>query len=227
MNERPAETEDRFQQAKNPAQEPQLLQIVAKQERAGTRRKSQPKPEPKLTRVAFRVSRLMEFCTRARTREPDGTFALRMAARGRQRAGRQRPRRLRGGRGRAAITVAVEPGMIVVEDNGDGIDAETVASVLDYSVRVSSREAYCAPTRGAQGNALKDDPRHGLRDRPRDGRGDRGGRRDDHRGPGRHASDRVPCRPISNQPKIVHTTAPSESRPGPGSPSSGRLRPRC
>src|SRR4029077_17160781 len=27
--------------------------------------------------------------------------------------------------------------------------------ILDYSVRVSSREAYVSPTRGAQGNALK------------------------------------------------------------------------
>ena len=53
------------------------------------------------------------------------------------------------------IAVHVEDGSIVVEDNGDGINADTVASVLDYSIRVSSREAYCAPTRGAQGNALK------------------------------------------------------------------------
>ena len=44
---------------------------------------------------------------------------------------------------------------IVIEDNADGIDAETIASVLDYSIRVSSREAYVSPTRGAQGNALK------------------------------------------------------------------------
>ena len=44
---------------------------------------------------------------------------------------------------------------ITVADNGPGIPAETVAGVLDYSVRVSSREAYVAPTRGAQGNALK------------------------------------------------------------------------
>jgi hypothetical protein len=39
--------------------------------------------------------------------------------------------------------------------NGPGIRAETVADILDYSVRVSSREAYVSPTRGAQGNALK------------------------------------------------------------------------
>jgi DNA topoisomerase VI subunit B len=44
---------------------------------------------------------------------------------------------------------------ISVSDNGRGIAAETIANILDYSVRVSSREAYVSPTRGAQGNALK------------------------------------------------------------------------
>ena len=33
--------------------------------------------------------------------------------------------------------------------------AKTIGDVLDYRVRASSREAYCSPTRGAQGNALK------------------------------------------------------------------------
>ena len=44
---------------------------------------------------------------------------------------------------------------ITVTDNGPGIPAATVKAVLDYSIRVSSREAYVAPDRGAQGNALK------------------------------------------------------------------------
>jgi len=44
---------------------------------------------------------------------------------------------------------------ITVADNGPGIPPEVVAGILDYSVRVSSREAYVEPTRGAQGNALK------------------------------------------------------------------------
>jgi DNA topoisomerase VI subunit B len=44
---------------------------------------------------------------------------------------------------------------ITVIDNGRGIPAGTIERVLDYSVRVSSREAYASPTRGAQGNALK------------------------------------------------------------------------
>jgi DNA topoisomerase VI subunit B len=53
------------------------------------------------------------------------------------------------------IRVEVTNGEIVLTDNGPGIPAETVADILDFSVRVSSREAYASPTRGAQGNALK------------------------------------------------------------------------
>jgi hypothetical protein len=53
------------------------------------------------------------------------------------------------------IRVEVAHGEIVITDNGPGIPAETVADILDFTVRVSSREAYASPTRGAQGNALK------------------------------------------------------------------------
>jgi DNA topoisomerase VI subunit B len=53
------------------------------------------------------------------------------------------------------VLVTVDETGITVEDNGPGIPAETVKGVLDFSVRVSSREAYVSPTRGAQGNALK------------------------------------------------------------------------
>ena len=55
------------------------------------------------------------------------------------------------------ITVAVSTsrGEIAVSDNGRGLPAEALHDILDYSYRVSSREAYVSPTRGAQGNALK------------------------------------------------------------------------
>lgn len=49
-----------------------------------------------------------------------------------------------------AISVRTDPGSITITDNGPGIPAATVADVLDYSVRVSSREAYVSPTRGAR-----------------------------------------------------------------------------
>ena len=54
-----------------------------------------------------------------------------------------------------AITVTVDRTGITVEDNGRGIPPDVVEDILDFSVRVSSREAYVSPTRGAQGNALK------------------------------------------------------------------------
>lgn len=44
---------------------------------------------------------------------------------------------------------------IGVSDNGPGIPAEVVRRVLDFSVRVTDKAVYRAPTRGAQGNALK------------------------------------------------------------------------
>src|SRR4029453_6838399 len=54
-----------------------------------------------------------------------------------------------------AVDVRVNHTGITIADNGPGLQPKTVKSILDYSVRVSSREAYVSPTRGAQGNALK------------------------------------------------------------------------
>lgn len=53
------------------------------------------------------------------------------------------------------IKITIYSGLITFVDNGPGIAELTVQSLLDFSVRVSSREAYASPTRGAQGNALK------------------------------------------------------------------------
>jgi hypothetical protein len=53
------------------------------------------------------------------------------------------------------ISASTETGEITIADNGPGIPASVVEDILDYSCRVSSREAYVSPTRGAQGNALK------------------------------------------------------------------------
>jgi hypothetical protein len=53
------------------------------------------------------------------------------------------------------ISVVVDKSGISVADNGPGLPAETVGRIIDFSIRVSSREAYVSPCRGAQGNALK------------------------------------------------------------------------
>jgi DNA topoisomerase VI subunit B len=54
-----------------------------------------------------------------------------------------------------SVTLDLGRGLITITDNGPGIPPETVLGVLDFERRVSNREAYVAPDRGAQGNALK------------------------------------------------------------------------
>jgi DNA topoisomerase VI subunit B len=53
------------------------------------------------------------------------------------------------------LDIEVTKNGIRVADNGPGIPPKTIEKILDFKVRVSSREAYVAPDRGAQGNALK------------------------------------------------------------------------
>jgi DNA topoisomerase VI subunit B len=53
------------------------------------------------------------------------------------------------------IAISTKKGTISITDNGPGIPPDTVAHLLDYNTKTSSREAYVAPTRGAQGNALQ------------------------------------------------------------------------
>src|SRR5919106_5848799 len=53
------------------------------------------------------------------------------------------------------IHVTVDDHGIEVTDNGPGLPGCAIDAILDFSLRVSSREAYVSPTRGAQGNALK------------------------------------------------------------------------
>jgi DNA topoisomerase VI subunit B len=43
-----------------------------------------------------------------------------------------------------AIDVTAD-GNITITDNGPGLPVETLDKILDFAVRVSSREAYCAP----------------------------------------------------------------------------------
>jgi DNA topoisomerase VI subunit B len=53
------------------------------------------------------------------------------------------------------IHVTADGNGIEVTDNGPGLPSCAIDAILDFSVRVSSREAYVSPARGAQGNALK------------------------------------------------------------------------
>ena len=168
------------------------------------------KPEPKLTRVAFKVSRLMEFCTRRELVNQTGHAVQEWPLVVAKELIDNALDACEEAEVAPAITVTVGPGVIVVEDNGGGIDAETVASVLDYTVRVSSREAYCSPSRGAQGNALKTVLAMGyVLDREREGGSDEaaGVTVIEARGVRHRIEFRVDH--VNNQPKIIHTTEPS------------------
>ncbi|MGA2256329.1 MAG: ATP-binding protein [Thermoguttaceae bacterium] len=50
------------------------------------------------------------------------------------------------------VTVTLDATGLAVQDNGSGIAPETINSMLDFSVRPSSRAGRCSPTRGQQGN---------------------------------------------------------------------------
>ena len=194
----PASRDADFQQAKSEDGEPQFLQIVAK-------------PPPKLTRVAFRVSRLMEFCTQRELQNQTGHSVhdwplvilkeLMDNALDDAEEIEVAP----------VISITVKPKSITIQDNGGGIDTETIKSILDYSIRVSSREAYVSPTRGAQGNALKTILAMGyVLDRERDD-----GTNAEAVGVTiirtRGIEHRIEFRVdhVTNEPKITHTTKPS------------------
>ncbi len=194
---------------RNAGRRSRFLQIVAKPDRV-TRRKSK---EPKLTRVAFRVSRLMEFCTRRELQNQTGHSAddwplvvlkeLMDNALDACEEVEVAP----------VIEITVEPerGTITIQDNGGGMKTSTVKSILDYTIRVSSREAYVSPTRGAQGNALKTILAMGyVLDREReDGTNAEaaGVTIIETRGVRHRIEFRVDH--INNEPKITHTTTPS------------------
>ena len=187
-----------FEQAKNPAGTPRFVPIVAKPEGAA---------EPKLTRVAFKISRLMEFCSERELVNQTGhsvwdwpTVAVKELIDNALDACEE-------AEVAPKIAVTVEKDAITVQDNAGGIGAETMNSVLDYTIRVSSREAYVSPTRGAQGNALKTILAMGyVLDRENDG--DRAGVTIiEAHGLEHRIEFRVDH--VNNQPRIVHTTTPS------------------
>jgi DNA topoisomerase VI subunit B len=105
------------------------------------------------------------------------------------------------------ISVDVKGDTIIIADNGRGIPAKTITSVLNYNIRVSSREAYASPTRGAQGNALKTimPMAYVLDDRGEDAVGETFVEAHGIAHRIRFAVDH-----ISQEPKIGHTTGPSD-----------------
>jgi hypothetical protein len=188
-----------IQQAKNPARRPQFLQIAATSTRA--------KSEPKLTRVAFKVSRLMEFCSERELENQTGHSAYEWPLVIAKELVDNALDSTEEAEVAPEIAVVVDKGAIVVQDNGAGIDAKTIESVLDYTIRVSSREAYVSPTRGAQGNALKTVLAMGYVLDRRDGADRAGVTTIEARGVEHRIEFRVDH--INNQPRIVHTTTPS------------------
>ena len=132
------------------------------------------------------------------------------------------------------VSVSPKTGTIVIDDNGPGIPEETIRAVCDYTIRVSSREAYVSPSRGAQGNALKTIIAMGyVLDRERLSQGDAnaaeatGGTTIEASGTAHTIVFLVDH--VTNEPRIAHTTAPSPITIGtritikwPASP--GRLR---
>jgi DNA topoisomerase VI subunit B len=139
-----------FEQAKKPSNDPHFLQIVAKPKQT-----AKAKAERKLTRVAFKVSRLMEFCSERELQNQTGHSLYDWPLV----VGKETVDNALDACEEAEvapdITIIVDSGTIIVQDNAAGIDTDTIKSILDYTIRVSSREAYVSPTRGAQGNALK------------------------------------------------------------------------
>jgi DNA topoisomerase VI subunit B len=120
----------------------------------GTITTSQP-DKTTLRRETFRTSRLLDFCNRkeliAQTgHQPDAwpLVALKELLDNASDA-------CEDARTVPCVSVVVDDQGLTVSDNGPGIPPDTVAGLLDFAVRVSSREAYVSPTRGAQGNALK------------------------------------------------------------------------
>src|SRR5271166_6124053 len=122
-----------FQQAKPADGESQFLPIVAKPDEVD-RNTRKEKQQPKLTRVAFRVSRLMEFCTKRELQNQTGhgiqewpLVVLKELVDNALDACEEAEIA-------PVISIAVEPGSIIIQDNGNGIAADTVKSILDYTI---------------------------------------------------------------------------------------------
>jgi hypothetical protein len=199
-----------FQPAKTADRKSQFLQIVARSDEVN-RKKRKEKQQPKLTRVTFRVSRLMEFCTRRELQNQTGHGVREWPLVVLKELMDNALDACEEAEVAPVVSITVEPESVTIQDNGSGIKPGTVKSILDYTIRVSSREAYVSPTRGAQGNALKTILAMGyVLDREReDGNNTEavGVTIIETRGVEHRIEFRVDH--INNEPKITHTTTPS------------------
>jgi DNA topoisomerase VI subunit B len=177
-------------------------------------REARKKPEPKLTRVAFKVSRLMEFCSERELQNQTGHSIHDWPLVVGKEVVDNALDACEEAEVAPVIEVVVDPGTIIIQDNAGGIETETVESILDYTIRVSSREAYVSPTRGAQGNALKTILAMGyVLDRKIGSDADAAGITIiETRGIKHQIEFRVDH--INNQPKLIHTTAASAIKVG-------------
>jgi DNA topoisomerase VI subunit B len=113
---------------------------------------------PRLRRATFTTSRLLEFCSRKELELQTGHTGDQWALVILKELVDNALDSCEEAAVMPVVEIAVSAGKqasITVTDNGPGIAAETVAAILDYTTRTSSREAYASPSRGAQGNALK------------------------------------------------------------------------
>jgi DNA topoisomerase VI subunit B len=174
---------------------------------AKPKRSARKKSEPKLTRVAFKVSRLMEFCSERELQNQTGHSLYDWPLVVGKEVMDNALDAAEEAEVAPVIEVIVDLGSIIIQDNAGGIDSETVESILDYSIRVSSREAYVSPTRGAQGNALKTILAMGYVLDRKLGSDAAGVTIIEARGIAHRIEVRVDH--VNNQPKIIHTTAES------------------
>jgi hypothetical protein len=143
---------DAIDQAKSASSKTAIFTNCGKTDDRKTPAKSAQK---KLTRVPFTVSRLMEFCNRRELINQTGHDVFEWPLVVLKEATDNALDECEEAGIAPVIDIEVNGDKIVIADNGGGIPAQTIQRVLDYSIRVSSREAYVSPTRGAQGNALK------------------------------------------------------------------------
>ena len=125
------------------------------------RPKEPDEPTHKIERVAFTTSRLMEFCTEKELVAQTGHEAHKWplvivkelvdnaidACEEAEVAPIVKITITTGKRGK--------PTRIIIEDNGPGIPTETITGIIDYNIRISSREAYIRPPAAVRAMRLR------------------------------------------------------------------------